>query len=139
MREPSDQSHEEYELTKVTLDREDVPADALTVLLAWIEEERLLVDDRDDVGGINFARMDTKAMVPLPHILASFFARHPYKHKAGHYPDWNGFYLLLYRDVEEGWKLERMRRNSSIAQFASMYAARLKAVKEMKKRFGNES
>ncbi len=139
MREPSDRSHEEYELTKVTLAREDVPVDALMVLSAWIEEERLLVDDRDDVGGISFARMDTKAMVPLPHIFASFFARRPYKRKAGHYPDWNGFYLFLYRDVEEGWKLERIRRNSSIAQFASMYAARLKAIEEMKKQFGNKS
>lgn len=139
MRELSDWSHEEYELTKVTLAREDVPADALTVLSAWIEEERLLVDDREDVGGITFARMDTKAMVPLSHIFVSFFARRPYKRKAGHYPNWNGFYLFLYRDVEEGWKLERIRRISSIAQFASIYAAKLKAGEEIKKRFGNES
>jgi len=65
-------------------------------------------------------------MAQLPHIVASFFARHPYKLKAGHYPNWNGFYLLLYPDVEEGWKLVRMRRNTSYAQFVPLFAARRK-------------
>src|SRR5207249_11574545 len=66
-------------------------------------------------GGINFCRTDAGVMAQLPHIVASFFARHPYKLKAGHYPNWNGFYLLLYPDVEEGWKLDRKstRLNSS--------------------------
>src|SRR5207249_7182214 len=36
------------------------------LLSAWIEEERLLVDDREDVGGIAFCRMDARAMAPLP-------------------------------------------------------------------------
>ena len=131
-------THEEYELTAVPLTREDVPADALTALSAWIERERLLVDDREDVGGIDFSRMDSKVMAPLPHIFASFYAHRPYKRKEGHYPQWNGFYMFLYRDVDEGWKLERIRRNSSYAQFLSIYAARMKAVEEIKKRFGND-
>src|SRR5437016_6249084 len=76
-------SHEEYELTKVPLERSEVPADALAALTAWIERERLLVDDREDVGGISFSRMDAKAVAPLPHIIASFFAHRPYKRKAG--------------------------------------------------------
>lgn len=71
MSEQSYLTHEEYELMKVALTREEVPAEALAVLSAWIEEERLLVDDRESVGGINFFRMDTKAIAPLPHILAS--------------------------------------------------------------------
>lgn len=91
-----------YELMKVPMERSEVPADALTVLTAWIERESLLVDDREDVGGINFSRMDAKAVAPLPHMMVSFFAHRPYKRKAGHYPQWNSFYLLLYRDVEEG-------------------------------------
>ena len=132
MREPSDLTHEEYELTKVALAREDVPAGALSLLSTWIEGEGLLVDDREDVGGIDFCRMDARVMAPLPHIVASFFARRPYKRKAGHYPNWNGFYLLLYRDVEEGWKLVRLRRDSSYAQFVPVYAARIKAVEEIK-------
>ncbi len=78
MRKPSYLTHEEYEFTKVALAREDVPADALALLSAWIEGERLLVDDREDVGGINFCPMDSKVMAPLPHIVASFFARRPY-------------------------------------------------------------
>jgi hypothetical protein len=134
MREPSDLSHEEYALTKVALAREDVPAEAFALLSAWIEGEHLLVDEQVDMGGIDFSRMDSKAMVPLPHIFASFFARRPYKRKAGHYPSWNGFYLLLYRDVEEGWKLERIRKNSSDAQFATVFVARNKAIEEIKKR-----
>ena len=138
MRELSDLTREEYELTKVALIREDVPADALALLSAWIEEERLLVDGRESVGGIDFSRMDSKAIAPLPHIFASFFARRPYKRKAGHYPGWNGFYLLLYRDVEEGWKLVQIRKNSSDAQFISVYVARLKAKQEIKKRLGND-
>jgi hypothetical protein len=100
--------------------------------------ERLLVDDREGVGGISFCRMDAKAIAPLPHVLASFYARRPYQRKAGHYPSWNGFYLLLYRDVEEGWKLERIGKNSSRAQFVPVLAARFKAVEEIKKRLGND-
>jgi len=138
MREPSDLAHEEYELTKVALAREDIPAEALALLSAWIEGEHLLMDDREGVGGIDFSRMDSRVMVPLPHIFASFFARRPYKRKAGHSPRWNGFYLLLYRDVEEGWKLERIRRDSPDAQFAPVFAARNKAVEEIKKRLGDD-
>jgi hypothetical protein len=128
--------HEEYQLTKVALAREDVPAEALDLLAGWIEGERLLVDDREGVGGIDFSRMDSKVIAPLPHIVASFFARRPYKRKAGHYPRWNGFYLLLYRDVGEGWKLVRIRRDSSYAQFVPVFAARFKAVEGIKKRLG---
>jgi hypothetical protein len=137
MRQPPYMTREEYELTKVALTREDVPAEALALLSAWIEGERLLIDDREDIGGINFCRMDAKIMAPLPHIVASFFARRPYKRKAGHYPNWNGFYLLLYRDVEEGWQLVRIQRNSSGAQFAPVLAARSKAVEEINQRLGN--
>jgi hypothetical protein len=129
---------EAYELTKVALAREDVPAGALSLLSTWIEGEGLLVDDREDVGGIAFCRMDARAMAPLPHIVASFLARRPYKRKAGHYPNWNGFYLLLYRDVEEGWKLVRIGRNTSYAQFVPLFAARSKAVEEINKRHGND-
>jgi hypothetical protein len=138
MREPSDLAHEEYELTKVALAREDIPAEAFALLSAWIEGEHLLVDDREGVGGIDFSRMDSRVMVPLPHIFASFFARRPYKRKAGHFPRWNGFYLLLYRDVEEGWKLERIRRDSPDAQFAPVFAARNKVVEQIKKRLEND-
>ena len=138
MREPPSFTREEYQLTKVTLTREDVPAEALALLSSWIEGERLLVDDREGVGGIDFCRMDTKAIAPLPHVLASFFARRPYKRKAGHSPRWNGFYLLLYRDVEEGWKLERIRKDSSYDQFIPVFAARIKAVEEIARRLGNE-
>jgi hypothetical protein len=45
MREPSYLTHEEHQLTKVALAREEVPADALALVSAWIEAERLLVDD----------------------------------------------------------------------------------------------
>ena len=138
MREPTDLTREEYELTKVALERSDVPAEALALLSTWIEGEGLLVDDREDVGGINFCRMDARVMAPLPHIVASFFARRPYKRKAGHYPNWNGFYLLLYRDMEEGWKLVQIRRNTSFAQFVPLFAARIKAVEEINKRLGKE-
>ncbi len=138
MREPTDLTREEYELTKVALERSDVPAEALALLSTWIEGEGLLVDDREDVGGINFCRMDARVMAPLPHIVASFFARRPYKRKAGHYPNWNGFYPLLYRDVEEGWKLVQIRRNTSYAQFVPLFAARIKAVEEINKRLGKE-
>jgi hypothetical protein len=138
MREQSDFTHEEYELAKVVLEREDVPAEALALLSAWIEGERLLVDDREEVGGITYARMDVRVMAPLPHVVASFFARRPYQRKAGHYPNWNGFYLLLYRDVEEGWKLLRIRRNTSYAQFVPLFAARIKAVEEITKLQGTE-
>lgn len=131
-------SHEEYELMKVSLECSEVPADALAVLTAWIERERLLVDDREDVGGISFSRMDTKAVAPLPHIVVSFFAHRPYKRKSGHYPQWNGFYLLLYRDVEEGWKLVQIRKSSSNAEFIPIIAARSKAVQEINKQFNNE-
>jgi hypothetical protein len=122
----------------VALAREDVPAEALALLSAWIEEERLLVDDREGVGGIDFCHMDAKIMAPLPHICASFFARRPYKRKAGHSPRWNGFYLLLYRGVEEGWKLVRIRRDFSYAQFAPVFAARSKAEEEIKRWLGND-
>ena len=138
MREPSYFTHEEYALTKVALAREEVPAEAFALLSAWIEGGRLLVDEREDVGGITFCRMDSKVMAPLPHIVASFFARRPYKRKAGHYSKWNGFYILLYRDVEEGWKLMRIRRDSSYAQFVPVLAARSKAVEEINKRLGND-
>ena len=135
MREQSHLTHEEYQLTKVALAREEVPAEAFALLSAWIEGERLLVDDRKDVGGINFCRMDAKVMAPLPHIVASLFARRPYKRKAGHYPRWNGFSMLLYRDVEEGWKLVQIRKNSSYAQFAPVLAARSKALEEIKRQW----
>ena len=134
MREPSYMTHEEYELTKVALERSDIPAEALALLSTWIEREGLLVDDREDVGGINFCRMDARVIAPLPHIFASFFARLPYKRKAGYYPNWNGFYLLLYLDVQEGWKLVQIRRNTSYAQFVPLFAARIKAVEEINKR-----
>jgi hypothetical protein len=138
MSEHTGLTREAYELTKVALAREDVPAGALSLLSTWIEGEGLLVDDREDVGGIAFCRMDARAMAPLPHIVASFFARRPYKRKAGHYPNWNGFYLLLYRDMEEGWQLVRIQRDSSDAQFAPVLAARSKAVDEINKRLGND-
>jgi hypothetical protein len=131
-------TREEYELTKVALERSDVPAEALALLSAWIEGEHLMVDDREDIGGINFCRMDAKIMTPLPHIVASFFARRPYKRKAGHYPNRNGFYLLLYRDMEEGWQLVRIQRDSSDAQFAPVLAARSKAIDEINKQLGND-
>lgn len=134
MKEPSDFTHEEYELTKVPLERSDVPADALTLLSASIEKEHLLVDNRENVGGIDFSRMDSKVIAPLPHIFASFFARRPYKRKAGHYPAWNGFYIVLYRDTEEGWKLMQIRKNSSYAEFAPIFAAKSKAIQEIRKR-----
>jgi len=96
------------------------------------------VDDREDVGGINFCRMDAKVMAPLPHIVVSFFARRPYKRKAGHSPRWNGFYLLLYRDVEKGWQLVQIRKDSSYAQFVPVLVARNKAVEEINKRLCND-
>jgi hypothetical protein len=138
VREPSYMTREEYKLTKVALEGSDVPAEALALLSAWIEGERLLLDDREDIGGINFCRMDAKIMTPLPHIVASFFARRPYKRKAGHYPNWNGFYLLLCRDVEEGWQLVRIQRDSSDAQFVPVLAARNKAIEEINKWIGND-
>jgi hypothetical protein len=138
MREPSYFTHEEYQLTKVALAREGVPAEALALVSTWIEGEGLLVDDREDVGGINFCRMDAKVMAPLPHMVASFFARRPYKRKAGHYPNWNGFYLLLYRGVEKGWQLVQIRKDSPDTQFVPVLAARSKAVEEIKKRLGND-
>ena len=138
MSEQIDFTREAYELAKVTLEQSDVPAEALALLSAWIEGERLLVDDREGVGGITYARMDVKIMAPLPHVVASFFARRPYQRKAGHYPNWNGFYLLLYRDVEEGWKLLRIRRDTSYAQFVPLFAARIKAVEEITRPQGTE-
>ena len=138
MREPTDFTREAYELAKVTLERSDVPAEALALLSAWIDGERLLVDDREGVGGITYCRMDARIMAPLPHVVASFFARRPYQRKAGHYPNWNGFYLLLYRDVEEGWKLLRIRRDTSYAQFVPLFAARIKAVEEITRLQGTE-
>lgn len=82
--------------------------------------------------------MDARVMAPLPHVLASFFARRPYKRKEGHYPNWNGFYLLLYRDVEEGWKLLRMGRDTSYSQFVPLFAAQIKAVEEINKTRGSD-
>ena len=131
-------SHEEYELMKVPLDRSDVSADAFAVLTTWIERQRLLVDQREDVGGISFSRMDAKTVTPLPHVVVSFFARRPYKQKAGHYPRWNGFYLLLYQNVEEGWKLVQIQKNLSYAEFLPIFAARNKAIQEINKRFNND-
>jgi hypothetical protein len=136
--EPSYMTREEYELTKVALERSDVPAEALAPLSAWIEGEHLMVDDREDIGGINFCRMDAKIMTPLPHIVASFFARRPYKRKAGHYPRWNGFYLLLYRDVDEGWQLVQIRKDSPDTRFVPVLTARSRAVEEINKRLGND-
>jgi hypothetical protein len=136
MREQIDFTREEYELMKVVLERSDVPEEALALLTAWIEGERLLIDDREDIGGINFCHMDARVIAPLPHIVASFFARRPYKGKAGHYPNWNGFYLLLYRDVEDGWQLVRIQRGSYDVQFAQVLAARSKAIEEINKRQG---
>ena len=138
MSDQIDFTREEYELAKVALERSDVPVEALALLSAWIEGERLLVDDREDVGGITYCRMDARIIAPLPHVVASFFARRPYKRKAGHYPNWNGFYLLLYRDMEEGWQLVRIQRDSSDAQFAPVLAARSKAIDEINKRLGND-
>jgi hypothetical protein len=138
MSEQIDFTREEYELTKVALERSDVPAEALALLSAWIEGERLQVDDREDAGGINFCRMDARVIALLPHIVASFFARRPYKRKAGHYPNWNGFYLLLYRDAEGGWKLVQIGRDTSYAQFVPLFAARIKAVEEINKLRGKE-
>jgi hypothetical protein len=40
--------------------------------------------------------------------------------------------------VEEGWKLEQIRKDSPDAQFVPVYAARIKAVEEIKKRLGND-
>jgi hypothetical protein len=40
---------------------------------------------------------------------------------------------LLYRDVEEGWKLLRMGRDTSYAQFVPLFAARIKAAEEINK------
>ena len=57
MRELPYFTREEYALTKVALEGSDVPAEANALLSAWIEGERLLVDGREDVGGINFCRM----------------------------------------------------------------------------------
>jgi hypothetical protein len=54
------------------------------------------------------------------------------------YPNWNGFYLLLYRDVDEGWKLLRIRRDTSYAQFVPLFAARNKAVEEINRLRGKE-
>jgi hypothetical protein len=138
MRELTYFTREEYKMTKVALERSDIPAEALALLSAWIAGEGLLLDDREDVGGISFCRMDARIIAPLPHILASFFARRPYKRKEGHYPNWNGFYLLLYRDVEEGWKLLRMGRNIAYAQFVPVFAARSRAVEEINKLRGSD-
>ena len=138
MSDQIDFTREEYELAKVALERSDVPVEAMALLSARIEGERLLVDDREDVGGITYCRMDARIIAPLPHVVASFFARRPYKRKAGHYPNWNGFYLLLYRDVEEGWKLMWIRRNTPDAQFVPVFADRSKAVEEISKRLSND-
>jgi hypothetical protein len=138
MREHTDLTREEYELTKAVLQRSDFPVEALALLSAWIEREGLLLDDREDVGGIDFSRMDAMVIAPLPHIVASFFARRPYKRKAGHYSNWTGFYLLLYRNVDEGWQLVRIQRGSSFSQFVPVLAARSKAVEEDNKRLGHD-
>lgn len=127
-------SPEEYKLMNVPLERSEVPPGALAALTVWIEKERLLVDDREE---ISFSRIDAKAVVPLPHIFVSFFARRPYKSKAGHYPQWNGFYLLLYQDVKEGWKLTQIHKNLSYADFFPVIVAKSRAVQEINKRPGN--
>src|ERR1700676_5391877 len=44
MREHTDFTREEYQLTKVALERSDVPDEALALLSAWIEGEHLLLD-----------------------------------------------------------------------------------------------
>ena len=62
MSEHTGLTREEYELTKVALAREDVPAGALSLLSTWIEGEGLLVDDREDVGGLA-AGADTKGLI----------------------------------------------------------------------------
>jgi hypothetical protein len=46
--------------------------------------------------------------------------------------------MLLYRDVEEGWKLVRVRRDSPDTEFVPVFAARIKAVEEINKRPGND-
>ncbi|TMC22918.1 MAG: hypothetical protein E6J34_04630 [Chloroflexi bacterium] len=138
MSELSNLTQEEYKLAKMALERSDVPAEVLALLSTYIEEERLLVDDKEGIGGIEFCRMDSKVIAPLPHIFVSFFARRPYKRKAEHYPKWNGFYLFLYRDVEEGWKLVRIQKNSSYAEFAPAFIARNKAIREIEKLLGND-
>jgi hypothetical protein len=138
MRESSSVASEGYRLTRVPLSRERVPAEATALVSAWIEAECLLVDEREGVGGIDFCRMDAKAMAPLPHVAVSFFARRPYKRKPGYHPRWNGFYLLLYRDVDDGWKLMQIRKGLSPAQFAPVVLARSKAVEEVKRLLGND-
>src|SRR5260370_7308255 len=95
MGEPPHVTHEEYQLRKVALAREDVPAEALALLSAWIEGEWLLVDDREGVGGIDFCRMDSKIMAPLPPTCASFFPRRPYTPTAPPSPRSNALYPLL--------------------------------------------
>ncbi|QBD79971.1 hypothetical protein EPA93_29905 [Ktedonosporobacter rubrisoli] len=138
MREPSNLAHEEYELLKVPLIREDIPPEAQILLKAWIEKEGLLVDDREDMGGMDFSRLDTRLIVPLPHIFVVFFARRPYKRKAGHYPGWHGFYLFLYWDVTKGWQLEQIGRNFSRAQLATIGAARFRAMQELRRLAGRD-
>jgi hypothetical protein len=138
MREQPVLTDEQYKLMKIILERSEVPADALTALTSWIEKERLLVDEREDVGGMAFLRMDAKFVAPLPHVMVSFFARRPYKRKEGHYPRRNTFSLLVYRDGEEGWKLIQVRKDSTYVEFAPVIAARSKAIREIKRRFGND-
>ena len=77
MSDQIDFTREEYELAKVALERSDVPSEALALLSGWIKREGLLVDDQEGVGGITYARMDARIMAPLPHVVASFFARRP--------------------------------------------------------------
>jgi hypothetical protein len=76
MSEQIDFTREEYELAKVTLERSDVPAGALALLSDWIEGEGLLVDDREDVGGIVYARMDAMIMRTPPTRSLSRSSRH---------------------------------------------------------------
>jgi hypothetical protein len=45
---------------------------------------------------------------------------------------------LLYRDVEEGWKLLRMGRDTSYARFVPLFAARIKAAEEINKLRGSD-
>jgi hypothetical protein len=73
MSEQIDFTREEYELTKVALERSDVPAEALALLSAWIEGERLQVDDREDAGGINFCRMNARGHCATPPHRRLFF------------------------------------------------------------------
>ena len=72
--------------------RKDVPAEPRALLSAWVFQGGKpggYFRGRMSEGIVNFCRMDARVIAPLPHIFASFFARLPYKRKAGYYPNWN--------------------------------------------------